>query len=151
MTRKHAAFALHFTGFLLMGISLLATIQFIRGELPNPILLLLHTTLQQTSTIGAVFQWFANIYLWLGAVVVYLGCGVLSSWMFNDLSLIAEHGWTEYRQQQRIAHAEYERMAAIEIAQAKRRRLRAIAQDKKKTSNFGAVIFGIMVGWIIFH
>jgi hypothetical protein len=151
MNRQHIAWMLRMASLVAAAASLVAIVQFVRGEIPNPLLWFVTPSPIPEGVLGPPFGWIASVYGWLAGVGVYVAAGLLSSVGCAVLSRIIEIGWDQYRAEQRSAKAEYDRWATVERARAERRQRREVARAKHGPSSVGAVLFGIALGWFFFH
>lgn len=151
MTRKHISLALNVLVLVVAGTTLFAVVQFARGDLPNVMKLIVPPATVDSDSPFAILQWIPELFAWLGSMLLYVGGGFILATAFKQLAAIVELGWVQYREELRAAAADYDRYVATEKARAERRRLREVARAKREPSGFGAVLFGVIVGWIFFH
>lgn len=151
MTKKYVSLALNVLVLAVAGITLFAAVQFARGDLPNLMKLIVQPATVSGDSPFAVLQWIPELFAWMGSMLLYVGGGFILATVFKQLAIIVELGWARYREEQRAAAADHDKYVATEKARAGRRRLREIARAKREPSGFGAVLFGVVVGWFFFH
>lgn len=150
MSRKYLALFLRFLSLATVGGALLTAVQFVRGALPNPALFIFPAPEPITGAF-APMQWIFNLYGWISGIGVYLGAGLLFGMVLAQLARIAELGWAKYQQEQKKLREEEAARVKIERRKAERQRLKDLARAKRKPSSVGAVLFGIVIGWLFFH
>ena len=150
MNRQHIAQGLRVLALASVGLAFFATVQFIRGKLPNPSLFFFPAPEPITGAFASM-QWLLDFYGWVGGVGFYLALGLLCGYGFSMCSRIVEVGWAQYREEQKTIADEYAAWAKVEHARTERRRLRDIARAKGKPSSIGSVLFGVFLGWLFFR
>ncbi len=151
MTRRYLSLVLNVLVLVVAGTTLFAVVQFARGDLPNLMRLIVPPATVESDGPLAVLQWIPELFAWLGSILLYVGGGFILAMALNQLATIVEFGWVQYRAEMKAATADYDKYVATEKARAARRRLREVARAKREPSGFGAVIFGVIVGWFFFH